>query len=357
MQLTKSLKTGVSKRGIQIALGSLWLLDGALQLQHQMFSSAFASQVIAPAGQGQPIAVYGPINFEIHVLLMHPAIFNALFALIQLAIGVLILNKRTIKLGLVASIVWGLGVWYMGEGLGGLLSGHALLLTGAPGAALIYALISLAIFPRKETKSKQVDHKPAYWLPIVWAVFWIVGAIYQLLPGQNTVSDVASSISGLAGGGSPGWLSALQIHSANVIQGFSHANAAKGLGSKMNMTAGHMNILASTTSNHSSGYWFILLFAIVQAAIGILIFLPRQYRKIPIGLGIAVSLIFWFVGQSLGGYYSGLATDPNTAPLFILLGIAILGCGKLEFSQLKQDILKLSKHPGAITYSPRLKTS
>jgi len=27
----------------------------------------------------------------------------------------------------------------------------------------------------------------------------------------------------------------------------------------------------------------------------------------------------------LGGYYTGLATDPNTAPLFILLGIAIIG--------------------------------
>src|ERR1700685_4362951 len=41
-------------RGVQIALGLFWILDGLLQLQHQMFSKAFVTQVIAPASQGQP---------------------------------------------------------------------------------------------------------------------------------------------------------------------------------------------------------------------------------------------------------------------------------------------------------------
>jgi hypothetical protein len=333
MKLANLLKTKITKRGIQISLGLLWLIDGALQLQHQMFSSAFATQVIAPAGQGQPIAIYGPINFEIHMILLHPAIFDAFFTIIQLALGVLILNKRTVKIGLLASVAWGLGVWYMGEGLSGMLSGHTMLLIGMPGAALIYAILALAVLPHKNNKGKKVDNRPAYWLPIVWAIFWVGGAAYQLLPGQNTVTDVASSISGLAGGGSPGWLSALQIHVSNIILGYSPTAV-----SQMNMSGSHMGEI-TLISNHSTGYWFILLLAIVQAVIGLLIFLPRQYRKISVSIGIAVSLVFWFVGQSLGAYYSGLATDPNTAPLFILLGVAILGCGSLDFKLLKKDIL------------------
>jgi hypothetical protein len=354
MKLASLMKTKVTKRGVQISLGLLWLLDGALQLQHQMFSSAFATQVIAPAGQGQPLPVYGPINFEIHMILLHPAVFDTFFALIQLALGVLILNKKTIKVGLLASVAWGLGVWYMGEGLGGLLSGHTMLLIGAPGAALIYVILALAVLPHKEAKTKNIDNRPAYWLPLVWAVLWVGGAIYQLLPGQNNVTDVASSISGLAGGGSPGWLSALQIHVSNTILGFSPA-AVSQVNSQMSMAGGHMSIML--ISNHSTGYWFILLFAIVQAVIGLLIFLPRQYRKIAVGLGIALSLIFWFVGQSLGTYYSGLATDPNSAPLFILLGIAILGCAKLDFKLLKKDVLRLLKRLSDDMDSPVAKAS
>jgi hypothetical protein len=353
MKLASLLKTKFMKRGVQISLGLLWLVDGALQLQHQMFSSAFATQVIAPAGQGQPIAIYGPINFEIHMILLHPAIFDAFFAIIQLALGVLILNKRTVKIGLLASVAWGLGVWYMGEGLSGMLSGHAMLLIGMPGAALIYAILALAVLPHKNNKGKKVDNRPAYWLPIVWAVVWVGGAVYQLLPGQNTVTDVASSISGLAGGGSPGWLSALQIHVSNIILGYS-PTAVSQMNSQMNMSGGHMGEI-TLISNHSTGYWFILLLAIVQAVIGLLIFLPRIYRKIAVALGITLSLTFWFLGQSLGTYYSGLATDPNSGPLFIILGIAILGCSQLDFKLLKKDVLRLLQRLSDAMDSPTVK--
>ncbi len=314
MALNNFLKTLTSKRGVQVSLGILWLIDGALQLQHQMFGSNFATQVIAPAGQGQPAVVSGPINFEIHTLLLHPAIFNACFALIQLALGVLILRKATLKLGLLASVAWGLGVWYMGEGLGGLLSGHTSLLIGAPGAALIYAVLALAVLPRASAQNKQIDDKkPAYWLPFVWAALWIVGAIYQLLPGQNTTSDIASTIAAHAGNGTPGWLSTLDIHTANFI--------------------------------HSQGFGFVVGLALLQVAIGLLILLPGKIYKIAVGAGIALSLVFWFVGQSLGTYYSGLATDPNTAPLLILLGIAVAGSCQLGYSFIRQQPAESENQP------------
>jgi hypothetical protein len=321
----------ITRRGVQIALGLLWLLDGALQLQHQMFSSNFANSVLAPAAQGQPTIVSGPMHFCIHIILLHPAIFDACFALIQLGLGVAILWKRTTRYGLIASVVWGLVVWFLGEGLGGMASGHATLLMGAPGAAVIYALLALAVLPSKKTKSK-AHTQPAYWLAVVWAMLWIGGAIFQLLPGQNSVSDISSMIAGNASG-APGWLAALDNHVGNVINGFgTHTTSMAG----MHMTA---NQMAQMQTQSGSGYWFILLLASVQLLIGLAIFKSGITRKLAIALGIILSLCFWFVGQSLGAYFSGLATDPSTAPLFILLGIAILGCTDLD-----QHLAKLYKH-------------
>src|SRR5579884_1973490 len=109
---TTTKRSKITARGIQIALGLFWLLDGALQLQHQMFTSNFANNVLAPAADGQPGIVSGPMNLSIHLILRHPAFFDALFALVQLAIGALILWKRTTKVGLWGSVIWGLAVWY-----------------------------------------------------------------------------------------------------------------------------------------------------------------------------------------------------------------------------------------------------
>jgi hypothetical protein len=263
-----------------------------------MFTANFASEVIAPAAQGQPIFVSGVMHFFIRIFLVHPAVCNSLVALIQMALGVLILWKRTAKYGLIGSAVWALFVWYVGEGLGGLLSGQTSLLMGAPGGALLYAVIALAVIPLRTTDQEKAI-RPAGWLAIAWAVLWLGGAIYQLLPGQNTTNATSSMIIAMANG-APGWLASLDLRTANMIHNIGAPN---------------------------SGFGFILLLATVQAFIGIAIFLPGFARKLAISAGIILSLAFWIIGQGLGGYYTGLATDPNTGPLVILLGIAILGLG------------------------------
>jgi hypothetical protein len=53
-----------------------------------------------------------------------------------------------------------------------------------------------------------------------------------------------------------------------------------------------------------------------------------------VAAGILLSLVFWVFGQSLGGYFSGLATDPSSGPLFILLGVAILSCQSYDVKTL-----------------------
>lgn len=321
----KQILPSITRRKIQVGLGLLWFLDGALQLQKQMFTSNFANNVLAPVAQGQPRFVNGVMHFGIHIFLLHPAIFNTLIALIQLGLGVLIIWKRTAKLGIICSIFWGLFVWYVGEGLGGLASWQTLILIGAPGAALLYSIIALGVIPKKDDKND--DKHPASWLVIVWAVLWIIGAVYQLLPGQNTVSDLSSMISGMASG-APGWLASLDIHTANLINGIGNSTTSM---SNMHMNASQITQMHTTSE---SGFWFILLLAVVQALIGMISLLPRYWRKLAISAGIILSLIFWIIGQSLGGYYTGLATDPNSAPLFILLGIAILGSTQNNFSKL-----------------------
>ncbi len=326
----------ITKRGVQIALGILWLLDGALQLQHQMFSSAFATQVIDPAIQGQPRFVSGPMNFGVHLLLLHPAIFDALAAITQLGIGALILWKRTIKWGLLASVGWGLVVWIFGEGYGGIFSAHTLLLMGAPGAVIIYILLALAVMPSKNEDEKQHKRKSAaYWLVFVWLVLWVGGGVYQLLPGQDTTSDVSTMISGMAQD-APGWMASVDNHTANVINGFggkSKKITTCTSGSSMNMTSAqmaHMSNESCTSTQSDPGYWFILLIAALQFAIGFGVLFSGIWRKLAISLGIVLSLAFWVVGQSMGAYFTGLATDPNSGPLFVLLGLAILGCTDLD---------------------------
>jgi hypothetical protein len=308
----------ITRRGIQLALGFIWLFDGVLQLQHQMFTSAFATQVIAPATVGQPQFVVGIMHFWIRLFLAHPVASNTLIAIIQLGIGALLISRRTVRLGLLFSIIWGLFVWYVGEGMGGVLSGQTCLLMGAPGAALLYVILSLAVIPPDEDEKPKEEHQyPAAWLAYIWAFLWVGGTVYQLLPGQNSTSSVAAMIANNASG-APGWLASLDMHVANAIKGFAIA------------------------SPQGNGYWFILLLAILQLVIGFGVFAKKSTREFVLYFGMAVSVVFWVIGQSLGQYWTGTSTDPNTAPLFILLALAILGQPTIE-RELAKSYKRLEK--------------
>ena len=88
------------------------------------------------------------------LVLTHPALFNAAFATIQLALAAGLLWRRTTRLALAGTIVWALGVWWLGEGLGGLLTGTASPVTGAPGAALLYVVIAVLAWPRRAGRDR-----------------------------------------------------------------------------------------------------------------------------------------------------------------------------------------------------------
>jgi hypothetical protein len=291
----------ISRRNVQIVLGILWLIDGCLQLQTKMFTSNFVSQVIQPAQAGQPFYIYDPIHLAVRVFLTHPAVFNSLIAITQAGIGLLILYRPTTKYGLWLSVLWGVFVWYFGEAAAGMFSAQSSLLLGLPGAALLYSVISLGVLPK--AKKLVVD----YWLAYVWVLIWAVGAVFQLLPAQNTVSNLKMMISNNAAG-APAWMASLDNRLADSLN---HVGASAHMSSSMMM------------SNMPSGYLFIFALALLQLAIGLGVLFGKRLRAISIVCGILLSLAFWVVGQQLGGYFTGVMTDVGTAPLIVLLGLAI----------------------------------
>ena len=140
------------RRKLQLALAVSWLLDGVLQYQPSMFSHGFP-QMLAGASSGNPAVIASPINWSATLITHHLIALNAIFATIQLALGLGIAWRPTVKLALGASVVWALAVWWLGEGLGGILAGSASPIDGAPGAVILYALLAVEVWPAGTERS------------------------------------------------------------------------------------------------------------------------------------------------------------------------------------------------------------
>jgi hypothetical protein len=282
----------VTRRGLQLALGLVWLLDAALQYQPYMFSHGFATQVIAPVGPGNPGWVAGPVAWTAAQIGRNVVLANACFATVQLALAAGILWRRTTRLALAASVPWAIGVWWLGEGLGGVLTSSASPLTGAPGAVIVYALLAVLLWPRDPDPDAPAaaDASPIGTLGAraAWLVLWCALAVECLAPSFRPPDAVGDTILGMQAG-EPGWLAA-------VDRGVGDALLGRGA-------------LAS------------LLLAVVLAAIAAAVLLPAVTRPVLIA-AIVLSLLIWVVPENFGGIVTGTGTDPNTGPLLVLLALA-----------------------------------
>lgn len=293
----RTRSTGVTRRHIRLALAVLWLMDAALQYQPFMFTHGFAHQVIAPAGQGQPGFVSGPVGWAAVLIAVHPVLWNTLFATTQLAIGAGLLWRRTTRLALMATIGWGLGVWYLGEGLGGVAGGHVDLLTGWPGGVVLYVLLAGLCWPtpvlgrgRRWLFSGDSDQPPPAWSPAAWAVVWVGGAVFQLLPGQASAAAMSATIAGNASG-APRWLAWLD------------------------------HVLASGV--HQAGFPAVAGLFAVEVLIGTTPLLGRRWRRPGASAALTLLALMWLVGQNLGGIYTGQGTDPSAAAPLALLAVTL----------------------------------
>jgi hypothetical protein len=283
-----------STRGIQIALGLIWLLDGLLQFQSFMYTHSFIAEVIEPTAAGQPGFIGAPIKAFAHLYGHDLTLWNTLAAEIQCAIGLgLILSKRTVKPALLVSFGWALFVWWFGEGFGGLTS-HTLPspLMGAPGAVILYAIVGLLVWPTNREKGSSSagmgpvgDRGGLY----AWSVLWASSAALWLVNVNRAKGATHEMIKGMAEA-SPHWLAKFQ------------------------------NSVGNHTQGHGSTIAIVL--AIVSVAVAIGVWTPLRWPALLVG--IAVSLAYWVIGQSLGGpFWVGNATDVNAGPLFVLLAVTL----------------------------------
>ena len=297
MMPTASSPLRVTTRTVHIGLGSIWLLDGILQLQPKMFGPAFANQVIRPVATGQPGLVSSVIDEMARLTSVHPAASNWIFAAAQILIGVGLLRRDTVRPALVLSFVWAAGVWCFGEGFGMLLTGTASPLSGAPGAVVLYVVIGTLAWPRRMPKDGSEQRQSASGAGllgevggrVVWAVIWLGMATLWLLPANDAPDGVAHSLTSAAGS-SPVWLAHFQSWVAGVF--------------------------------HGDGLTVSMTLALLSVAIGIGPLVSRHVTAFLIG-GAALSIDYWVLGQSFGGITTGLATDPNAGPPFVLLALAL----------------------------------
>jgi hypothetical protein len=266
------------RRLLQTGLGVIWILDAALQFQPFMFGRGFVTQVLDPAAMGSPAGLAATVTGTGSLILAHPAIFNAGFATVQLAIGIALLSRRTARAGLAASAGWGLAVWWLGEALGGLFSGMASPLTGAPGAALLYVAISVLAWPGTALRGHRAR--------AAWVMLWGGFAALMFQPAVRAPGALRGLLAGMAPG-EPGWLASVDRTAASAVG--------------------------------SGGAAVTVIIAILFAAIAAGVFLPRPGRTAVLALAAVVALAIWLIEENLGGLATGSGTDPSTGPLLLLL--------------------------------------
>ena len=206
------------RRKLQLALAVIWLLDGILQYQPSMFSKAFP-QMLAGRSAGNAAVIASPINWSATLITHHLVALNAIFATTQLAFGLGIAWRPTVKLALGASVTWALAVWWLGEGLGGVLAGKASPVNGAPGAVLLYALLAVLLWPADRDPAapfvagRAVGRRVAR---VLWLVLWVSLAFFAVQPASRAPRAISDMISAMAAG-QPGWLAWIDNHAASAL--------------------------------------------------------------------------------------------------------------------------------------------
>src|ERR1700722_20000763 len=265
------------RRTLQLALGALWLLDGMLQFQPAMFGRGFP-QMLAGSARGNPAVVARPITWSAGIIGHHVVALNALFAAIQLLIGLGIAWRPAVKLALAGSVAWSLAVWWLGEGLGGVLAGTASPVNGAPGAVLLYRLLAVLLWP--------ADRDPAAPFPAAravgrraaqasWLVVWLGLAVLALLPASRAIAATIADTTP----GEPTWLAWLDAHAASAL------------------------------TRH--GLPAAIVLAAVLATVALGVFLPRRLARAAIILAVALDAILW-LAHGLGEILNGSPPRPET---------------------------------------------
>jgi len=279
--------TGLNRRrrSLQIALGLIWLLDGALQLQPFIFGKHFVTAFLVGTQAGNAQMIKAPMGWVAHLVLHNPAFFNSVFAFIQLSLAAGMVWRPMVKRALAASVLWSLGVWWFGEGMGGVFSGGTPVM-GYPGAVLLYALIALTVWP-SDRASTSVATSGALGdsaAKVLWLILWASFVRFLLLSANRSPQGLSTALSAMSPG-EPRWEKSID------------------------------NNLASALAHHGTQVSAVL--AVLCASAAIAVFVPALSSR---GLSWQRSARCpGGVAQDFGTMFTSQGTDPNSGPLLILL--------------------------------------
>ena len=183
-------------------------------------------------------------------------------------------------------------MWLFGEGAGALFTGTASITTGAPGAALLYSLLTVAAWPRARGADSALAGKV---LSSTWVGVWAGGALLACLPHQWGPDGLGAQAA-MGAMMSPSWAVAPTNGLTRWLVSSSDSTAAM--------------ISAAMVTVH----------LLIAAAIGLL----GRARQALVITGIAAAAAYWVFGQGFGGVSTGTATDVGTGPLIMVLGCALL---------------------------------
>jgi hypothetical protein len=291
-----------ARRWLQLTLGAVWLLDAELQYQAFMFTKGFG-QMLAATAPGNPAVIAEPIIWSARIIEAHPGPVNAAFATIQLLLGLGIIWRPAVKAALAASVIWSVAVWWLGEGLGGVLAGTASPLNGAPGAVILYGLLAVLLWPVGQPNLVSPAGQSGAEAPfeaaravgaraarLLWLVLWGSLAWFAIGPAASrAVQGPHDMTSGMASG-EPGWLAAIDDGAARLLAG--------------------------------NGLPAAIVLAVLFAVIAIGIYAPRPAARAAVVTAIVAAAAIWVAGQDLGGVFIGSSTDPQSGLLLMMLAAA-----------------------------------
>ncbi len=294
----------------QIVLGSLWIVDALLQVQPANLGPA-AAKAVTENAMGQPAWARVLLERAGELVGHDPVAFSAVIATVQLLIGSAIVHRRSRRAGLLASIPWAVGVWVLGEGGGNLATGFAMLPSGAPGAALLYAVAAVAVLPgRSRRHPEPTCGSPAKartaagagalgdrGTGAVWALLWSTAAILQVTPVGTLGFKLYANLQ-MTSLGEPAALATVDRRLG--LLALAHGTIATGAA-----VAAELAIAAAGALDGRARGW-LLTAALVACA------------------------IFWAIGESFGGLLTGTADDVGSMPLYALLAVLLFPLPRAE---------------------------
>jgi len=279
------------------ALGVLWLADALVKILIPFGDRAadqWYEQIMA--SETGPPGLHYFLAWEANLFVGHPFVWW-LPAGIELGIGAWLVTRPASRRALAVSAAWALVVWVAGEGAGGLFSLKSSVLTGYPGAALLYVAAAAVLFPRREPREEAAVAAEAgamgQWARTVWLALWIGAAFFTALPqiGEGGLLFMLSTSRAEA----PGPLRSLDSSELSWL------------------TVGHSDILG-------------IAVAVVCLAIGVTVFLGALPRVF-LSMSALIALAGWVAMENLGGILTGSTTDVGTGPVLVLLAVAFWPAG------------------------------